>query len=637
MHFLLVADESCSDRSSSRDPSDAWLPMFGSRKRQFAPSDRQQCRRRLSNRLRWGVFTALMLTGAGCSSEPETKPEAPGSTASSPTTKADDDKLLSLENRKQLWDIEHIAFTIEQSAFPAIKRAFRRADASTLRDFLASDFQGVRGPTDWDTRSIESILVERTASGASEAETAIDADAFVAELLTYRSLFDEGESACSISLGLVRLGPSESGQLNSDWKGIWRAVIKGTSAGRRRELRLRILVSLPPLTEEAVKGRRWIKTARIESAVMTSTTSPKLVEFTEATGIPVDQLHDNWQVENMSNLRGVTGGAFASDYDGDGLVDLLVEDTATGPVLYRGSGQGRFVDVTESAGLAAPTSRPLWTLSCWADFDNDGDPDLIAGDNVYSNNGDGTFRNVTDTCNLPLAPAEGYAVADYDNDGLVDLYVCHSAPYLAGQKSPDKVEWIDGGLGADNVLFRNLGNWQFEDVTQETGTSGGGSACFAAVWIDANGDRLPDLFAINEFGRNSLMINQPNGPFIESTVDPIFGGFSMGVATGDYNNDGTPDLYVANMYSKAGNRILANVNASDYPREMFLKVRDATTGSKLYEGQPDGSFRPIPTDFDASQVGWAYGPCFVDLNADGLLDLYATAGFQSVKRGEPDG
>ena len=103
------------------------------------------------------------------------------------------------------------------------------------------------------------------------------------------------------------------------------------------------------------------------------------------------------------------------------------------------------------------------------------------------------------------------------------------------------------------------------------------------------------------------------------------------------DNDGHDDIYVSNMYSKAGNRILANVDTASYPVELYQKIVEATIGNKLYCGIGDGRFRTVPDELVVPDIGWAYGAELVDLNLDGWLDMYVTAGFKSDTRGKPDG
>ena len=93
-----------------------------------------------------------------------------------------------------------------------------------------------------------------------------------------------------------------------------------------------------------------------------------------------------------------------------------------------------------------------------------------------------------------------------------------------------------------------------------------------------------------------MLLNQADGPFLKSKIDPIFGGFSMGVTAGDYDNNGNSDVYIANMYSKAGNRILANVDSAHYPAALYEKLVEATKGNKLYRTVGDGSFEVVAAE-----------------------------------------
>lgn len=578
-----------------------------------------------------------------------------------------DDKLLSLEQRQRLWDIEHIAFLVEQKGFPEIKRAFAKGDWAALAEHLGDKFSATLPAEEWATPFQDSCVTIRRLVNREEARQQARSEEFLDTLSRYRQWFDAGDKSCNVSIGLVRHSPIEetnysitpgaskneptSSNKNAElsdtnqfdmtcrWKGVWRITLTGTRGDHRVEAVIRMSVELGPLGEAIEQQRHWIQSASIDKVEVAESTGSLMRDVTAKSGFNVSRLHDNWRPENSEKFITKTGGVYLCDYNQDGKLDALVEDVNTGPLMYRGLGDGTFVDATDEAKLPRlkPGESPLWVVSCWADLDGDGDEDLISQDRLYENAGDGTFRDVTEKTNLLLTPCAGYAVGDYDLDGDVDIYVCHSDKYLVGQKVRDRVPWIDGGLGIDNVLWRNNGNWQFENVTRETNAGGGGMSCFAAVWFDANDDRRPDLLAVNEFGRNSLLINEPDGKFRNIDVDPVFGGLSMGVTSGDFDNDGRTDVYVANMYSKAGNRVLSNVDQSTYPRDLYAKVQDATTGSKLYRNLGNGEFEVITADPAIAEPGWAYGPNFVDLNGDGLLDLYATAGFKSVERGKPDG
>ena len=557
-----------------------------------------------------------------------------------------DDKYLPLDDRQHLWDIEHLALVIEQKVFPIWKKSIAERKWEPLQIQFGEAFRSTPYLPANEEEVLESGI--RFVSSVSkhlgmEPPIALDfsqneeiSDTFLQELISLRDQFGNEKNDCKVSLGILRLTPDDETNLKGSWTTIWKLKLKGHHKEHSLEKTLNIKLSLRELNDEISSKTGWITAGSILKSKEVSGQTQLFLDRTKETGIPVEKLYDNW---NCSQFRPNTGGVYLNDYDQDGILDLLVDDVQYGFRLYHGEGKGKYRDVTVSSGLQQSESQeePLWTLSCWGDFDNDGDSDLIAETHLFENMGDGTFREITEQSNLPLVPASGYAVADYNNDGLLDLYACHGGSYRPGQKQKSKIPWIDGGLGIDNVLWKNLGNWQFEDVTEETNTGGSGSSCFTAVWFDANNDRKPDLLAINEFGRNSLLIQQQDGTFVESDVDPVYGGLSMGVTCGDYDNDGLTDIYVANMYSKAGSRILANVNPSLYGEKLHQQITEATVGNKLYRSRGDGTFEVLPPDQIVAQVGWAYGPNFADFDQDGDLDLYATAGFKSNVRGKPDG
>lgn len=552
--------------------------------------------------------------------------------ASSASKSAEDNKLLSLSDRQRLWRIEHIAFLLEADVFPKWKQAFQENSAQVIASHFADSFVADVPTSEPSVLFDDGLAILSTVVIDSEASKQCELDEFLDSLLSYRRQLGAGE--CTVSIGLVKFGPQDQSDLDGDWNSHWKIRLASQSELELAEVILQVEFDLAPMDANVGESEKWIRSATLHRVELRRSSQPLMTDITATTGMDISGLHDNWTADGANTFRTKTGGVYVCDYNQDGHHDVLIDDLRAGIRLYQGHGDGQFVDATRAAGV--PDLQTEWTLSIWADFDNDGDPDLICQDRLLENIGDGQFSDVTENSNLLLTPAASYAVADFDNDGLVDLYVCHSNSYLVGQEIKSQTSWIDGSLGIDNILWRNKGDWQFEDVTEATNSGGGGTACFAAVWFDANNDRWPDLMAINEFGRNTLLINH-EGQFTERTVDPIFGGFSMGVTAGDFNNDGATDLYVANMYSKAGFRIVSNVSPDQYPQDLYRKVREATTGNKLYLSNGDQSFAVVDAADCVADVGWAYGPNFVDLNGDGWLDVYATAGFRSIERGKPDG
>ena len=175
-------------------------------------------------------------------------------------------------------------------------------------------------------------------------------------------------------------------------------------------------------------------------------------------------------------------------------------------------------------------------------------------------------------------------------------------------------------------------------MTHATNASPARGRAFAATWLFANDDAWPDLFAANEFGRNLFLINQEGKRFLEvEDVDKEFGGFSMGVTSGDLDGDGDIDLYVANMYSKAGHRIYHHLPMEVYPEEVRHMFVASVTGNRLYRAQGQQSYQETSVRAGVNAVGWGWSGAMADFDLDGQLDLYAPCGFNSNDPEKPDG
>jgi hypothetical protein len=277
-------------------------------------------------------------------------------------------------------------------------------------------------------------------------------------------------------------------------------------------------------------------------------------DVTAAWGVDFQAHHNplwetaEWEPKKFGIIKYGSAGVSVADYDNDGWYDIFFCD-GRHPRLYHNNGDGTFTDVTAKAGL--PAELCGCNVAIFADFNNDGYKDLFLGlgtglNRLYRNNGDGTFTDVTEGAGLGGYWVTVAAAADYDNDGKLDLYL---GRYLdARTKLPTTLFYTRNGEG--NTLLHNEGNFHFRDVTAQAGVREGGLT-LGVAWGDYDGDGYPDLFVANDFGRNALFHNNGDGTFtdVSAASGALDFGYSMGATFGDINNDGHLDIYVSKVHS----------------------------------------------------------------------------------------
>jgi hypothetical protein len=574
------------------------------------------------------------------------KPARPPRSAAPPAVAAEADPaplppVLNDEERKYLWDVEHHGNLLTRHGFSALTKALQANDAAALAALLAPDFHGhtLREPNAVRCDADYAQVVRQEDSG--KPPLPLTAAQFVAQLLKYRQMFAQPPKA---KLALMALSPTVRSDFSSPWEGTGQLRLWGeTSPGQPGEALIYLKYQVDQPSEEGLHKGGWLRFAALTQVQESRASHFLMREVAAARGIEVAKFHDNWGAGGWPSP--ITGGVYLTDYNRDGYVDVLITDI-NGYALYQGLPDGKFRNVTAEVGLPElPDFGDHSAVAAFIDIDGDGWDDLILGDHVYRNDGGKRFLDYSNRSNLSriLAPdMGGLVVADYDRDGRLDLYVTRSGKAKTNS-------WLDGKSGdpRGNQLLRNLGNWQFADVTAAAGAGGGNRSTFSAVWFDANNDGWPDLFVINEFGNGVLLLNKGDGTFQEHHLTQGPGGDfgSMGVTVGDIDNDGNMDLYIGNMYSKAGNRVFGNVAPGTYPHEVWTKIRSLVAGSQLWRNSGSAAgdslklpaFEPMAKPWKLADVGWAYGPILVDLDNDGWLDLYANCGFISQSRTEPDG
>jgi hypothetical protein len=316
------------------------------------------------------------------------------------------------------------------------------------------------------------------------------------------------------------------------------------------------------------------------------------------------------------------------DFDGDGWQDIFLVNGMdwpghlrqhSTPKLYRNNHDGTFTDVTVRAGLAVE----LYGLGvAVGDYDNDGHDDLfvtaLGQSHLFHNNGDGTFTDVTRSAGLwgPQEFSTSAAWVDYDRDGFLDLVV---ANYVQWSPEKDIFCTLNGTTksyctpesyrGASPRLWHNRGNGTFEDVTRKAGLHDPTSKGLGVAILDYDQDGWPDILIANDTQPNRLYRNNGNGTFAEKgTLAGV--GFSeegvaragMGVDAADYDRSGYPSIVISNF----SNQMLA-----------------------LYHNEGNGLFvdeAPRSEVGRASLLTLGFGCFFFDYDLDGWLDLFVSNG-----------
>ncbi len=331
-------------------------------------------------------------------------------------------------------------------------------------------------------------------------------------------------------------------------------------------------------------------------------------------------------------------GVSVGDIDGDGFDDLYVCQPAGLPNrLYRNRGDGTFDDITESSGVGL-----LENTACaiFADFSNAGRQDLIvvraSGPLLFLNQGGGKFRlkpNAFQFANPPQGTFTGAAAADYDRDGWLDIYFCLYGYYQGADQYKYPAPYYAAENGPPNFMLRNNRDGTFRDVTAQTGLNQNNTRySFCCGWGDYNRDGWPDLYVVNDFGRKNLYRNNGDGTFTD--VAPQAGvedvGAGMGVCWFDYDNDGVEDLYVADMWTAAGERIATQeIFQRDAGAETRSLYRKHAMGNSLFRNRGDGTFQDVTAPSGSGMGRWAWSSDAWDFDHDGFSDLYIANGMVS--------
>jgi len=352
----------------------------------------------------------------------------------------------------------------------------------------------------------------------------------------------------------------------------------------------------------------------------------RLVDVTSAAGIRFRHNSGAYGGKLLPETLGA-GCAFL-DYDGDGWQDILLINGMDSPGhkhqrstlrLYRNNRNGAFTDVTRSAGLDVEMYGMGVAVG---DYNNDGHPDIlvtcVGRNRLFKNTGKGTFIDVTHSSGLGGRQSFSTSALwfDFDRDGLLDLFVCN---YVKWSAEHDVFCSLDGKhksyctpeayRGETCWLFHNRGDGTFEDVTAQSGVFDTSSKSLGVAMLDYDQDGWPDLLVANDTQPNKLYRNQHDGTFKDVAVEAGL-AFSaegkaragMGVDVADFDNSGVPGVAITN-----------------FDNEMI----------GLYRASGPGSYMDVAVQAGvgaASRNTLGFGCAFLDADLDGTLDLVAVNG-----------
>ena len=355
--------------------------------------------------------------------------------------------------------------------------------------------------------------------------------------------------------------------------------------------------------------------------------------------IPPEVFNSDYDIKRFPDVAGPlgldvddqSGGVVMDDFDNDGLLDLMVSSSGLDSQLryFHNNGDGTFTERTEAAGLKGLTGG---LNMIQADYNNDGFVDVLVlrggwlgkdgryPSSLLRNNGDGTFTDVTEEAGLLGFHSTQTAVwLDYNNDGLIDLFIGTETQSADGPKDPC-------------LLFRNNGDGTFTECAAENGVA-------ITAWVkavvsaDFNNDGRPDLY-LSVFGGPNILLRNDGPAGTDKSPKAPWRFTDVSVAAGvtepirsfpcwfwDYDNDGWPDIFVCGY---------AITNAGDIMADYLGSAPPTAERPRLYHNNRDGTFTDVASSAGIYKVLEGMGANFGDLDNDGWLDFYVGVGDPSL-------
>jgi hypothetical protein len=371
---------------------------------------------------------------------------------------------------------------------------------------------------------------------------------------------------------------------------------------------------------------------------------PLFRDITDAAGLHFNRSEADRQsrqeiLDNRASL--IDSAVSIVDWNHDGFWDILVTEGLNHSVLFLNDGKGGFVRGT----LPIQDRRLFPSQFLFVDLDGDGLEELVSNRVSYLGNhawmGIYTRRNgkwvflphaleFENPPGLIRSDAQSITAADVNGDGLIDLFVAGYDNNRSGD--PARFNLVDAHDGDRNLLFINHGELRFTEESEKRGLTGT-RYTYVAQFFDFDGDGDLDLFEGHDYAPNTLWENKGDGTFRALKDHPFARDlkFTMGLTIGDWNNTGNWSVYVSNMYSHAGNRVVRLAESASEKTRALLKV--AAQGNQLFT-MKSGTWQNDAVQLGVNEAGWAWGSLFVDIDNDGDKEIFVTNGNTSYR--DPD-